>query len=334
MATDLAIASSSDCTEALILRLQLEDIKAICDSHKRKGREGEISDIDLALQLYQQELEQNVTILADKRMATSIANAVRLDEGVISASILEEQVAARDRSMAGRLSGNPDIAVAQPTVLIDDADERRLTMIRLEKAYEEPTVGTRPISSDSDGEEQIAESSAWAMSRATILDHLCIACRESRGSKEVFQAHCEHEYCRDCLSGLFKSSLTDVSLFPPRCCRQEMTLDSVKSFLEDTELMNLFERKRIELSTTDKTYCHSPTCSAFIFPERIQGDLAVCEECALVTCTMCKLASHDDDCPADQGLKQVLALTTEEGWQRCGKCKRVIELNFGCNHIT
>jgi hypothetical protein len=371
-------------TVALILQLQLEDVEAICNTHKGKGRGNEISDAELALRLYQRDLEQNATILSDKRIAESINDAAQLDDGLISASILQEQTAAQDRSIACQLSGDPDAIIAQPTVLTDDADERSLAIkghaleghgteeagevLALEghgteesgeglalgghgskdvgeglvleeglRTEEGLAVETRPLSSVEGGEEQIAESSAWAMSRArthTGGAHRCIVCQDSKGPKEVFQAHCEHEYCRDCLFNLFESSLTDVSLFPPRCCRQEMILESVEGFLGDNELVHLFKQRRIELGTADKTYCHSPTCSAFILPNNIYGDLATCEKCAFVTCAMCKLATHDGDCTADQGLQQILATAAEEGWQRCGKCKRVIELEYGCNHIT
>jgi hypothetical protein len=48
---------------------------------------------------------------------------------------------------------------------------------------------------------------------------------------------------------------------------------------------------------------------------------------------VCK-ANHTGDCPEDVGLQQVLDAAQEYGWQRCYNCRRVVELDIGCNHIT
>jgi hypothetical protein len=50
-------------------------------------------------------------------------------------------------------------------------------------------------------------------------------------------------------------------------------------------------------------------------------------------CTMCKGGEHLGDCPKDSAILEVLELAKKEGWKRCSKCNRVIELKHGCNHI-
>ncbi|PVH71728.1 hypothetical protein DL98DRAFT_387736, partial [Cadophora sp. DSE1049] len=32
--------------------------------------------------------------------------------------------------------------------------------------------------------------------------------------------------------------------------------------------------------------------------------------------------------------QQVLQAADENGWQRCYSCRRLVELDIGCNHIT
>ena len=138
---------------------------------------------------------------------------------------------------------------------------------------------------------------------------------------------CKHEYCRDCIQGLFQASLTDDTLFPPRCCKQPITFGGGVR-------IRSFESKLIEFDTPDRTYCSNQLCSAFIRVENILEEKATCPECSTITCTVCKSESHLGDCPADAGLQQVLAAAEEHRWQRCFNCRRVIELEVGCNHIT
>jgi hypothetical protein len=53
--------------------------------------------------------------------------------------------------------------------------------------------------------------------------------------------------------GLFRASMIDDSLFPPRCCRQPITTNSVRAFLT-AELAMQYEQKKTELDTLDRTY--------------------------------------------------------------------------------
>ena len=149
----------------------------------------------------------------------------------------------------------------------------------------------------------------------------------------VARLPCRHEYCRECLDGLFEASMTDESLFPPRCCRQPIPVASVRLFLK-LELVQEFARKTIEFGTPNRTYCHSPTCSTFIHPRNIDGESAYCDQCGRHTCVTCKAAGHTGDCPHDTALQQVLETAQDMGWQRCYSCRSVVELEHGCNHMT
>lgn len=43
---------------------------------------------------------------------------------------------------------------------------------------------------------------------------------------------------------------------------------------------------------------------------------------------------HRNDCPSDPALQATLSLATNQGWQRCYKCKAMVELDLGCYHMT
>ncbi|KAK0642450.1 hypothetical protein DIS24_g9064 [Lasiodiplodia hormozganensis] len=167
----------------------------------------------------------------------------------------------------------------------------------------------------------------------------CVACLSDFPHFDVATLPgCRHHYCRNCLDELFRLSLTDETLFPPRCCRQPIPFDDVRDLLTGDTARD-FERKRPELETTDRTYCHVPTCSTWIPPAEItDGDkVGTCPGCAARTCAACKGEAHDwgeQECLGDEATQTLLRAAGENGWQRCYNCRRFVELNTGCYHIT
>ena len=105
---------------------------------------------------------------------------------------------------------------------------------------------------------------------------------------------CCHEYCRASLEDLFKTAMTDESLFPPRCCRQQIPMVAVRIFL-NSELVQAFEKKKNKFKTPNRTYCYLPTFSAFINIQNISSEGAASHEGGSITCTTCKAAAHAGD---------------------------------------
>ena len=165
------------------------------------------------------------------------------------------------------------------------------------------------------------------------INQQCAACGDTKKYFDTISAPCGHEYCRDCLRELFELSFPDESLFPPRCCLQPVTIDSVASFLTQS-IKDRFEERKTELNTPNRTYCSKFGCSSFIRAEHIEGDIATCTRCGTKTCTLCKAAEHVGDCPQDTALRTVLDLANTENWQRCYNCGSIVQLEGGCNHIT
>ncbi|KAF2224737.1 hypothetical protein BDZ85DRAFT_258990 [Elsinoe ampelina] len=94
-----------------------------------------------------------------------------------------------------------------------------------------------------------------------------------------------------------------------------------------------YAAKLPELQCEDRVYCHVPTCSAWISPINVRGDAATCSACRARTCKHCLSAHHMGDCMNDPHAQALLALSREEGWQRCFACRHMVELVAGCFHI-
>jgi hypothetical protein len=287
-----------DLSAALAIQLLLEDSERLSSELKGNSTEEWVSDAALALSFYTAELEQNSIIIADRQMTRSIDAAVQPWRSVLAGL---EHRGSRDLEVGQRLGG--------PSVRPADIARRG------------------PANAESEDE------SAVGLGGPYLKKGRCAACYDNKVFFCLARTPCGHEYCKGCLTDLFKCAMIDESLFPPRCCSQPIPPATVRSFLT-AELIDQFEKKKIEFGTSNRTYCSSPRCSAFITMENIEGDSGTCLDCNTVTCTICKATGHEGDCPADTGLHQVLATAAVNGWQRCYSCRRVVELDTGCNHMT
>lgn len=116
----------------------------------------------------------------------------------------------------------------------------------------------------------------------------CVACREA--CRELLKAPCSHLYCSRCTTQWFEAASLDESLFPVRCCQEEITLSLARDFLPE-ELSRRYELKAVEFSSMNRIYCPNPTCSAFTPPDSIQNDIVTCNACSGQSCTYCKATS-------------------------------------------
>ncbi|KAI1458487.1 hypothetical protein F4805DRAFT_456829 [Annulohypoxylon moriforme] len=161
----------------------------------------------------------------------------------------------------------------------------------------------------------------------------CIACTEEQHPLNLARLPCGHEYCPECLNHMIENAIRDEQSFPPRCCGQAVPIEGNERFV-DAKTISRFEEKEIEYTGPHRTYCHIPTCAAYIPHTSHSNDIATCGKCQKGTCVKCKGASHDGDCPNDLQSQQVLQLAQDEDWQRCQNCNALIESQFGCNHIV
>jgi E3 ubiquitin-protein ligase RNF144 len=171
---------------------------------------------------------------------------------------------------------------------------------------------------------------------ARPLLKLCNSCLESKPAKDILTLECApepHIYCRVCLVDLFQTALHDTTLFPPRCCRVPIPLDMCRALLPKA-LVKEFDLKVEELATPNPTYCADPECAKFISPNSIKNDDATCVFCKKKTCVTCKSKQHDGLCPEDPHVKLLMDAAKRSKWQQCSRCKNLVELGWGCYHMT
>lgn len=207
-------------------------------------------------------------------MTKSIAHACQTDGVALTVVLSQEHDSASDREAACRLSGVAITAPLDPwTVTSEFLDEEFLEKLKAlyvatpAESPEVEAIGT----ADEHHERNVVnqpEGSNWAASRLRkVSQRRCVACQEHIQFWDIARVPCRHEYCRDCLQGLFQVAIHDDSLFPPKCCKQFIVPDQVRVFLTP-ELVDMYERKKIEFDTQDRTYCSNVECSSFL---RVEG---------------------------------------------------------------
>ena len=326
-------------TASLILQLQLHDVHDLLISSKDKNNDGELSDAQVALSLLSEHLEFIQSFMTDRQMTQSIADAVQADAQEISSIIREEETAYEDHAFAHRLNGNNVTSGGRPQ--LNTLTGR--TLARLAGQYISENAGQDLLNSAGGGKRGHVNEAAQAggsakrlctNSRSSVSNQLdCVACGENRKYFDVIQVPCCHAYCMQCLQELVSLATKDESLFPPRCCKEHFEMDEVRIFLSK-ELRDQYALAKVEFAMRDRTYCSRPDCAAFIPPDSTQADKAKCLRCPTLTCGICKKEAHQSNCPDDPALKEILDLARQSGWQRCSACQRLVELEFGCNHIT
>ncbi|KAL4902581.1 hypothetical protein BDW74DRAFT_180687 [Aspergillus multicolor] len=299
------LASDMDQETAdTILKLQLED--AGCHLAVTEGDSSGIKDEDLAFQLQNEELQSLSQLLSDRNMAKKFSE----ESGETTAVPKDEE---------------PDMESKD----LDDEILRNLRLLYISGIEDDAESMTADGHTDDDETSDCTKP----VKRSRLPLRRCIACMDEVEFINAVHAPCQHDYCHPCLLSLFEAFLTDETLFPPRCCRQRMDTSSTRIFLS-SEFLQRYNKKKIEFSVVNRTYCYSPTCSSFIHPNHIVDNVATCPECRLTTCLNCKARAHTGDCPNDNALQQLLTVAQENGWQRCYSCWHVVELNYGCNHMT
>lgn len=310
-------------TRSLAIEILRQDVKEAMTEMAGKREDRFTRDSKTALDTYLADLEAQTVVDSDRTMAQSMVRAVHFDEGIIAAAMAQEKQADSDRKAALQLhrTGHlPRPREPSPYDQSSSIDEERRSQLEAE-------YNLRPRDDNEDSDYTYPQRLAKFRS--------CAICFEKVEFRDLARLPCSHEYCRGCLKQHFELVLTDETLFPPRCCNQPIpeTETQIQVFLGG-ELLGKFLARKLELETPNRTYCHRPDCSAFIPPQGIKCDNGTCPKCRSRTCCICKGAAHQGSyCPQDESVQDLLRMASHEGWKQCFRCRRMVELSYGCNHI-
>ena len=307
----------------VILSLQAQDLVELHKNAEIDGKELDNGDSKMALDLYKEELLHTAFLLRDHTYSQKVGetdnsdppspvNTPTPDFDRVCATLVTSLTIQDGSSLANQST----IHESQNAVTLEVPPDGKACGEGSQVQRIECTAGAGV---QDDGNQPVVYS--------------CVACDMCEEENEMIHVPCGDYYCKGCTTKLFKMSMKDESLFLPRCCRQFIPLELVSTVL-DAELQKNFKDRAIEFTTIERTYCSQPTCGIFIPPTVIEGEKVKCPECSQITCTICKTAEHEGDCPANPEHQALMELAEKEGYKKCYQCKRLVEISTGCNHMT
>ncbi|CAG7916162.1 unnamed protein product [Penicillium olsonii] len=159
----------------------------------------------------------------------------------------------------------------------------------------------------------------------------CVSCMEELLGDAMVVSDCKHAYCRKCALHMMEESMKGEMLFPPRCCGGFLQYQP-KKHLFDAGIWLAFETEMAKFNDPSPLYCSDPRCSAYIPPSLHGG----CQKCTRKTCMECRKEAHEGTCDfrGTEEDRQLENLAREKKWRRCFGCGHMVELNWGCNHMT
>jgi E3 ubiquitin-protein ligase RNF144 len=349
-------------TARLVVELQLADINSIM-------QDLDAGDAYAAFDAMQAGLKTALSLLQDQICAMEILRADHDDRVFFDNLVREEIQAEQDheiaRGMCEVTTGETEHSTARPGECFEGQDSwvgddfqdpdasfggaRAEDQIGKISKDPEPTCCGFDVQRiqrvASDPAASYAESSTRqaGKGKGKAKDHTmhisCSACMEQFAWFAVLELGCKregddthHAYCRGCLIDLFQTSLTDTTLFPPRCCGKYIPVSACVDVLP-RELMRQYEDKRVELASPNPVYCSNRYCAKFIKPGSVTADVAVCQSCSTETCTVCKNPKHNGLCPKDPTVQLLMDVAGKQRWQRCPRCRTMVELLVGCYHM-
>ncbi|CAG8524448.1 5971_t:CDS:2 [Paraglomus occultum] len=339
--------SQDERDRSISVQLHLNEVHDVLE--RRKGKGIRKTDAEYALELHQEELRKYNTTIKDAVIAKSIQGAINTDWAIIQRLRQLELQEAADRRLALQLATGED----HVDYFADEYQEPDVDEFYINRPENHLPLGI-PSSSSADLPRDIypsplsslsssPSSPSWLASHSftpsagpSTTPHTksqlkqCNCCFEHR---ETHSLACMHNFCYPCLRQLFVKATTDETLMPVRCCGEEISIEVAERVLDDAELQAHL-MKRLEVISEDKLYCPNPLCSTFIPLDGEADDIALCTACDSQICLDCRNYAHSGNCPEDPESAQIRELAIQEKWQECCRCHRIVDLYYGCNHMT
>lgn len=149
---------------------------------------------------------------------------------------------------------------------------------------------------------------------------------------------CLHRMCHSCLRNRFKLSLTDPQRhMPPQCCDHDISPELV-GVLFDSAFGREWNEKFMEYTGRNRLICPSRRCAEPLKPENMRREgprwQGKCGRCKTKVCGSCSGRWHaEPECPRVDEPRHFLEQAKREPWQRCYRCKTMVEIKDGRNHM-
>jgi len=194
---------------------------------------------------------------------------------------------------------------------------------------------------------------------APFVKKSCSICLETKYPSEFFDRMvCSHRFCSTCIVQHIRSKLQE-NLVPIHCpepnCSEHLTPRKCEVILPNHTIEKWNSALvEAEIPIFQRFYCPYKNCSVPLskdVPEVGSSTAAAaavtkksqCPACKGFFCAQCIVPWHEGlDCSELKGLSpsesekddlMLLKLAKEKEWQRCARCRQIVERTSGCRHM-
>ncbi|CAN7022202.1 hypothetical protein IGI04_023401 [Brassica rapa subsp. trilocularis] len=196
-------------------------------------------------------------------------------------------------------------------------------------------------------------------SKGKTFKETCVICYEGITVDKMFSVDgCFHRFCFSCMKQHVEVKLLGgkTATCPSDGCKSEVKMDCCAKFLDPKLVEVMIQRKKEgSINVSDKVYCPYPKCSELMAKAEVfeytkqffvgteQSPARKCMKCGLFFCMQCKVPWHYKDTCDDfskskryqnAGDGMLKSLAQSKRWRQCIRCNNMVELAFGCYHIT
>ncbi|CAN8255020.1 unnamed protein product [Cochlearia groenlandica] len=187
----------------------------------------------------------------------------------------------------------------------------------------------------------------------------CVICYEGITVDKMFSVDgCFHRFCFSCMKQHVEVKLLGgkTATCPSDGCKSEVKMECCAKFLDPKLVDVMIQRKKeSSISVSDKVYCPYPKCSELMVNHEVleytkqfflaaeQSCARKCMKCGLFFCKQCKVPWHYNvtcnEFSKSKGYRSagdgmLKSLAQSKRWRQCIKCNNMVELVWGCYHIT
>lgn len=196
-------------------------------------------------------------------------------------------------------------------------------------------------------------------SNGKTFKETCVICYEGITVDKMFSVDgCFHRFCFSCMKQHVEVKLLggQTANCPSEGCKSEVKIECCENFLDPKLVDVMIQRKKEgSISVSDKVYCPYPKCSELMVKSEVleytkqffvgaeQSGARKCMKCRQLFCTQCKVPWHYNlscsDFSKSKGYQNagdgmLKSLAQSKRWRQCIKCNNMVELVWGCYHIT
>lgn len=173
----------------------------------------------------------------------------------------------------------------------------------------------------------------------SISNRLCGICQVAVDSDNLLILECNDQYCKACFSEYLKVRILESQVLLMPCPNHECRIQIPEHLIQLNISEDLFSkynkfRKVEELCKQPfLRWCPKPDCEGYDIG-KIDDPKLKCNKCSFDYCFYCSEAWHGKNKCKNRADKQLDKFAKNHGLKFCPNCKRKVEKNLGCDHMT